>query len=316
LEFAKFVVNETPYAFWDLELKKKNLDFIEGIDATYFRYVAESNLPYLKGDDEQRAALALRLSYSQGLEALLALLCSLVQSPECVVGWMNSYKTIELKDLVRKISRHEDVYSRLKGKPVTWASLAQCVHSNLIFDEYKLNWIQKGFGKLWEGFAADFLEEGISDEYNGAKHGLRTRPGGFYLAVGREDTPGVPAPQERMQTIGGSEFGTFFFTRETIIQRNRINFRLKGHSRNWNPENLAKGLLLLSISINNVSSCLRVLNGAQRDKCRFITPATEEAFEEPWKHSAGVDSVDVDVTIEPLHITPLTKEDILKTYKG
>lgn len=315
MEIAKFVVDETPYAFWDLELQKKNLEFIEGIDAEYFRYVAESSVPYLKGDDKQRAALALRLSYSQGLEALLALLCSLVQSAECVIGWMTSYKNSELKDLVRKISRHEDVYSRLKGKPVTWALLAQCVHSNLNFDECKLSWIQKGFGKLWEGFAADFLEEGISDEYNGIKHGLRTRPGGFYLALGREDTPGVPAPQERMQTVGGSEFGTFFFTRETIIPRNYINFRPKGHFRNWNPENLAEGLRLLSVSINNVVSCLRVLNGVKRDKCRFITPATEEAFQEPWKHSVGVDSVDVDITLEPSNITPLTKEDILKTYK-
>lgn len=315
MEVVKFIVDETPYACWDWHLQRKNIEFIEGIDAEYFRYVAELNVTKLDGDDKQRAALALRLAYSHGLEALLALLCSLVQAPQCVVGWMISYKNSELRNLVQKISRHENVYSSLKGTPITWNLLAKYVHFNLSFDEQKLNWIKNGFGKLWSGFAYDFLNESISHEYNGVKHGLRTRPGGFFLAVGREDTPGVPAPPEKMQTIGGSEFGTSFFVREKILEGNRVNFRPRSQSRNWNPENLANGLILLSMSINNVVSFLRILNGIKPDKCKFTAPTEEDVFEEPWKRCVGVDSANFDTIIESAHITPCTKDDILKSYQ-
>lgn len=315
MEVITFLVDETPYACWDWHLHRKNLDFIEGIDAEYFRYVAESNIEHLKGDDKHRAALALRLAYSQGLEALLALLCALVQSPQCVVGWMIAYKNNELRTLVQKIGRQEKIHSRLKGSPVTWDLLSKYVHSHLGYEEQKLAWIERGFGQLWNRFANDYLSEGISHEYNGVKHGLRTKPGGFFLAIGKEDKLGVPAPPERMQTIGGSDFGTSFFTREPIIASNRMNFRPRKQSRNWNPENLANGLILLSMSINNVVSFLRIFNGVPPDKCKFTTPTEEEVFEEPWNRCVGIDCANFDTIVESGHITPFTKDEIIRSYE-
>ncbi len=314
MESVTFVVNETPYACWDWELQRKNLEFLDGIDAEYFKYAAEANLGHLEGDNKHRAALALRLSYSQGLETLLALLCSLVQSPECVIGWMLSYKNSELRNVVRKISDREDVYSMLKDKPVTWELLARHVHSPLNFDEEKRKWIQKGFKHLWSQFAHDFLDESSSNEYNSAKHGMRARAGGFYLAVGPEENPGVPAPPEKMQSLGGSEFGTSFFIRERIVENNNTNFRPRRHSRNWHPENLANGLILLSTSINNVVDFLRMINGVKPEKCRFMTPNSEAAFEQPWKHSVGVNNASFDLIIKPSDISPFAKKDILSTY--
>ena len=36
MEYVKFVVHENPYVCWDWELKKKNLEFLEGIDPEYY----------------------------------------------------------------------------------------------------------------------------------------------------------------------------------------------------------------------------------------------------------------------------------------
>jgi hypothetical protein len=246
LQVVKFVVDETPYACWDWELARKNLEFIEGIDADYFRYVAEANAANLDSNDKHRAALSLRLTYSQGLETLFALLCSAVQAPQCVIGWMLSYKNEELQRVVQKITKGYPVYSKLKDQPITWEILAKYVHAYLGYTPEKVAWIQEGFGSLWMRFAGEFTNIKITQEYNSAKHGLRTSLGGFSLAVGLEETPGVPAPRDKMQSLGGSVFGTSYFTAEKIVDDNRLNFRPRSRSRNWNPENLANDLVLLS----------------------------------------------------------------------
>lgn len=36
MERVEFVIDETPYACWDWDLRKKNLEFLDGIDADYF----------------------------------------------------------------------------------------------------------------------------------------------------------------------------------------------------------------------------------------------------------------------------------------
>ncbi len=193
MEVVKFVINRTPYACWDWDLKKKNLEFLEGIDARYFSYVANSNSGHLEGDDKHRAAISLRLAYLHGLETLFSLLCSAVQAPHCAVGWVLNYKTSDLVNLVRNISKKEPIYSRFKQTPVTWELLAKCIHNGLNYEEDKGLWIQKGFGRLWKWFASEFVNENLAQEYNGIKHGLRVRSGGFDLAMGYEDIPGIPS---------------------------------------------------------------------------------------------------------------------------
>jgi hypothetical protein len=36
MQVIKFMVDESPYACWDWELERKNLEFLEGIDSEYF----------------------------------------------------------------------------------------------------------------------------------------------------------------------------------------------------------------------------------------------------------------------------------------
>jgi len=197
MEVVKFVIYETPYACWDWELKEKNLEFLEGIDAGYFSYVASLNSDHVEGDDKHRAAVCLRLAYSHGLEALFALLCSAVQAPQCAVGWVLNYRNSDLLSLVRKISNKEPVYTRFKQTPVTWELLAKHIHGGLSYEEGKRMWIQKGFGRLWAWFAREFVDENMALEYNGIKHGLRARPGDFILRWVTKTLPEFPPLPKR-----------------------------------------------------------------------------------------------------------------------
>jgi hypothetical protein len=157
VESVQFVVDETPYACWDWDLSGKNREFLEGLDADYFRYAAETNTTNLDGEDKHWAALSLRVTYSQGLETLFALLCALVQAPQCVVGWMLAYQNRELERLVYKISRRQPVYSRLTVQP-SWRNLAELVYCDVVCEPEKKRWMQEGFGKLWERFAGEFTD--------------------------------------------------------------------------------------------------------------------------------------------------------------
>lgn len=85
-----FVVNETPFVCWDWDLQEKNPDFLRGIDARFYQYVVGSNIEHLNGEHKHRAALSIRLAYSQALETLFALLGALVQAPACPLGWLLS----------------------------------------------------------------------------------------------------------------------------------------------------------------------------------------------------------------------------------
>jgi hypothetical protein len=159
---------------------------------------------------------------------------------------------------------------------------------DVVCEPEKKQWIQEGFGKLWRRFAGEFTDVKISQEYNSAKHGLRTRVGGFYLHAGTEVIPGVPPPSEKdWNLVGGSDFGTSYFTLEKLGGDGRLNFRPRHQSRNWNPESLTNSLLLLSMSINNVISFLRGINGVPRENCPVRIPDSEKDFDAPWKTSGN-----------------------------
>src|SRR5215217_3441839 len=217
LPHIRFAVNETPYCFWELDVHGKNLEFIDKIDSKYFEHIADMHAELLEGDQKQYAAATLRIAYSQGLETLFALLCAVVQAPDCVIGWFLKYRNSELFDLVRKISEGQVIYSKLRCHQVNWRTIADLVFSrfstgNIEADER----IRANFARLWSHFASDFLNENFDREYNSIKHGSRAKMGGFYFALGLEDVPGVPAPPERMQAMANSVFGSSFFVPDRL----------------------------------------------------------------------------------------------------
>lgn len=314
METVCFVVDETPYACSDGNLQEKNREFLRGIDPQYFAYSARAHLEAFGGDDSQRAAIAIRVAYSQGLEALFSYLCSAIQAPECVLGWLLAYRNFELESAVRKINAGQPIRSRLRVQP-TWQLMSRCVHEYLGYDEEKTVWIREGFSRLWSRLAREFLDVSVQQEYNSIKHGLRPRPGGFSLRVGREDVPGTPAPPEAMRSLGGSEYGSTFFVRERIGDK-MLNFRSRRQSRNWHPRNLVNGLALISMSLNNVVSFLRIVNGDDPKNCVFQNPADPADFDTPWAQSVGVTSFNMDNVVREQDVDLRTKDEVYETYDG
>lgn len=313
LEFVRFVVDDRPYACWEWNLRERNLEFLRGIDPSYYTYVAAANSEHLEDEEHGRqAALAIRVAYAQALETLFALLGAMVQAPECVFGWLLAYRNVELESLVRKLSRREAVLNRLNIEP-TWESLSSAVHQFSDYDDEKKDWIATGYARAWARFAGEFLNEKASAEYNSIKHGLRTRVGGFQLSYGIEKVYGKAVPPEEMKSLGGSKYGTSFYTIEKLGE-GRTNFRARRVARNWIPDNMAEGLHLLAWSIGNVVCALRIVNGEKPGGCRFHNPNSPEMFDVPWRLSPGVTDCSFDSELSPEQVEPRSKQEILDSY--
>ena len=310
----RFAVNETPYCFWDPNVHGTNLEFINKIDPKYFEHIAGLHGDLLEGDQKQYAAAALRVAYSHGLETLFALLCAVVQAPDCVIGWFLKYRNSELFELVRKINHGSIIYSKLRCHRITWRVIADLVFSEFkTGDDEKDERIRRNFARLWGHFASDFLDTKFDLEYNSIKHGSRARMGGFYLAMGAEDVPGVPAAPEQMRTMANSVFGSSYFVADRLHE-NR-NFTVSHQSLNWVPDNYVDALHLISSSIHNVIACLRILHGVPRSEVPFMYSEDDESYELPWSRSTGMTSMTWHSRINPEAVEVLSKDEILRVYK-
>jgi hypothetical protein len=215
--------------------------------------------------------------------------------------------------VIKKISDQRVIYSKLNTKRVSWDIVAEVVFTNLkTGDENKDISIRNNFARLWRRFASEFSNENHTYEYNSIKHGLRAKMSGFSLAIGAEETPGVPAPPERMHLMGSSVFGSSFFVLERLHDRH--NFTIKHQSLNWDPQNYIYALHLISMSINNVIGFLKILHGTPASEIQFLWAGNDEIYEEPWKRNSGISSVGWHSQITENVITPLSKEEILSAY--
>lgn len=311
IQYARFAVNETPYCLWDLDIYARNLDFINSIDPHYFEHIANLHGQSLEGEENQYAAVALRIAYSHGLESLFALLCATVQAPDCIVGWLLKYKNAELYEVIRKISERRPIHSRLP-KPVTWGAIADFIFASCkTGDDEKDSRTCISFARLWTRFATDYLNVNHGFEYSSIKHGLRVRMGGSRFALGVEDTPGVPALPNKMRIVGQSEFGSSFFIPDKL--HDGRNFSVRHHSLNWNPQNFIYALHLISFSISNVLGFLKISYGVPANEVQFSWPSDDSIYEAPWNRNTGM-TFNWNSPITADDITPLSKEDILSVY--
>jgi hypothetical protein len=319
MERYPFVVYDKPYCVWEHDLADRNRQFLERLDPGYFRYVADTNFGLLDGDDDQRAAATIRTSYHHALETLFALICAVVQSPQCIPAWLQFYKTSQLLCLVADInSGTKSLMNRLGLKHLSWCEIAETMMVGKFDDENRAKETKQEFGTLWSRLSADFLDPSQRDEYNSIKHGFRAGLGGFQLVAGIEDKPGTPAKPEKMKPIGGSVYGTSFFVAERPsgfkAEKGDLNFRIRSVNLNWNPESLVLRLHLIALSIGNVVSFAKILNGLDPNLATFTRPTDASEFFRPWTSSVGVSSCSMDTIISGDDVTPMSKEQILASY--
>ncbi|MCC6242957.1 MAG: hypothetical protein IT353_08955 [Gemmatimonadaceae bacterium] len=303
-----FAAGSEVFCCWDHDLATRNMRFLTSVDGQYFSYVAECHAAQLDGSDRQRAAIALRAAYHHGLESMFSLLGAFVQAPGAVPAWLPKCSNPALRELVEGFQIGSTVMTQAGPQQVLLSEIAEHVHGFCWPDDQPTNATKNRFGRLWSRFAYDFLNPLYYGEYNSIKHGLRVGVGGFVLRVGLEEEYGVPAPEENMQTLGGSAYGTSFFQATEITGGlPKHHFQIRSQALNWRPEAMVQRLQLIAFSINNIVSALRCINGVNPATVQFHRPEDPEAFEAAWRWHVGVESSSFDLTLEAANVDPASR---------
>lgn len=311
MDSSIFVVNQEPYCIWEIDVQERNKEFLDGIDIDFFDYVVEL---HLNSDDEKRASIALRSTLHHAMETMFSLLGAYIQAPDCAYAWIAKCSNRELRDFIGSIGNYKnDLFTKLLIERVSWEEISKSVFRGYLPGTEKNEKTAELYARLWSRLAREFLDQSHIDEYNSIKHGFRIRSGGFSLAVGVEHEYGIPPPSEEMRALGGSEHGTTYFKLEPIGgSKGNRSLRSRRHSLNWRVEKTALLIQLVSMSITNVTSALKIANGAEGGTCKFLRPIEDEDFEKPWSFSTGVIRFDMDFVIPENEVVSTTRSELLK----
>lgn len=281
MENTIIVVNDEPYCIWDEEIKQKNLEFISGIDENYFKYCLDT---HHKAEDTKRASIALRLAFYHGLETLFSLIGAYVQAPDCVYAWLAKCSNSDLRSLVKKIDQGDrTLFTKLKIKKISWDSIAENIFLTYLPGTEKNKIMTKHYAKVWRRLARELTDEEQVCEYNSLKHGFRVRAGGFCFSIGEEESGMAPAT---MECLTYSDFGTSFYKFEAIgPKKENRNLLPKSIALNWSLERTSYMLQMIKMSIANLKSAIKIINGDRADENIFVRPLVDEDFFKPWTYS-------------------------------
>jgi hypothetical protein len=322
IKHSIFEVLEKPFCVWGWDIPDRNLRFIEQIDAEYFEYICRTHVENVDGKDSQHAAMAIRSSYYLALETLFSLLAATLQAPDCIAGWILRATTSDIREITKGLAGNRMRFL-VKWQPMPelmgFEDAAKLILQNTKWFNDQEDKTVTNFATLWDRLAHDFLDDHSIKEYNSIKHGFRARAGGFSLRMGIASEAGVPSSVQKMIDVGGSDFGSSFYSAEPIgddaAARNDPNFVLRRNSVNWFPNNTANRMMLAVISIKNVKSFLQVFCGASPESVQFHRPENPVGFDEPWNESPGVLSSSMDLVVSEAHIQRLTKSEIKNLLK-
>lgn len=311
MDSSIFVVNQEPYCIWEIDIKGRNKEFLDGIDTEFFDYVVEL---HLNADDEKRASIALRSTLYHAMETMFSLLGAYIQAPDCAYAWIAKCSNCELREFIGSLENYKnDLFTKLLIERVSWEEISKSVFRGYLPETEKNENTTKLYARLWRRLAREFLDQSYIDEYNSIKHGFRIRSGGFSLAVGAEHEYGVPPPAEEMRALGGSEHGSTYLKLEPIGDpKGNRSLRSRRCSLNWRIEKTALLIQLISMSITNVTSALKIANGAEGGTCKFLRPVEDDDFENPWSFPTGVTNFNMDFVIPENEVVRTTRSELLK----
>lgn len=315
MQSSILIINDSPYCLWEANVADRNRAFLDGLDPEYFSYLLDT---HIKTEDEKRSIVALKLGLHHSIETLFSLLGAFVQAPDCAYAWIAKCSNADLRIFVERVTTGDtSLISKLCLPNITWKSIA-----GVVFNTYQpgterqVRTIER-FASLWQTLSHELLDKAAIDEYNALKHGFRIRPGGFKLAVGTEHVYGVPPPDSEMQMIGGSDYGATFFKIEDMAGR-RLGPHIRSRQRsiNWLIEQVTLKFQLVGMSINNVVSGLKTLNGYPASSCKFLRPQKDSDFARPWTYNVGVTSTSFDYVLDEDKLPPITKDELLSKLRN
>lgn len=310
MQSSVFLVGTEPYCIWDSDLAECSRRFLTGLDPEYFQYSFQA---HVDTEDEKRASVALRLGLHHALETFFSLIGALLQAPDCPFAWISKYNTSTLRTVVQQVSQvDKGLHTKLNINEPSWLELSRCINQADPPDPTKRDALIAGFAWLWQRMATEFLSEHHTSEYNSIKHGFRVRSGGFELAIAQQDTPGTQPPPDAFKPLGKSDFGSMFFRVEPLTRtKGDRSLTVAEHSVNWSLERTVLLYQLAYISINNVVSALRSLNGVPPTECKYLWPTDPKEFRRPWDHSTGVTSMVFRRECDPKIARAITRDELI-----
>ncbi|HEU6448420.1 MAG TPA: hypothetical protein VFV23_08290 [Verrucomicrobiae bacterium] len=307
-----FVVGDKPYCVW--YAKGTTEAFLRGIDTKYFLYLADVHSKNLEGENKEKAIIALRTAYHQGLETFFMLLFATLQAPNSVVGWLLKCETQQLHKFVRGISKGELPFVwKWKIKTVSWDGISELINGQLFADCDDCAKTKDYFAQVWEKLASDYVEPYFGNEYNSFKHGFRASVG-----TGPTLTFSSSNPEEKPPLVLSSEYGTWF---NVVKDLERVglgshldhHFVLEHCHLNSDPKATASALCMISMSIHNIVAFLKVFNRFPIEEIQVMHPANEETFQNflkpPEKLGLGYVAMALNINKEAVS---LTKQQILE----
>lgn len=303
-----FVVNEEPYNLVDFNVKQKNKEFIEGIDAEYFQYILKVHLN-ADESDKHRGSIALKAALHHAMETFFALLGTYVQAHDCSYAWVAKYKNSELRDFIERIHEKDNLFTKLVLDEVSWEGIAshifQCDTSTA--DEQKS--LAKLFAKFWRRLARYYLDQNNTDEYNSVKHGFRARAGGFSLYAGIQKSLGELS--DEMSLVGACDNGVSIFKLEPVDQqKGNRSLKSKVVATNYYQEQSGLLMQLVYLSIYNLKSALKIVNKIDGDTPIFKVPEDQSIFERAWGYRPSVNNLTMEVVVENPSSFFVTREQL------
>lgn len=283
-EYLVYKIDKKPNCCWDFDLVKKNISFLDGIDAEYFFYLSDVFERDLNGENKQKASVAIRNTYHHALETFMTLMSAGLQAPGCVYAWIDNARTNDVRSIIKQINtKSRDLFNQWRLSEISWTTISDKMHfvtetdKPLVEDQKE---IASNFATFWTECAYSFLEDEVQKEYNAIKHGFRSKAGGYQFSYkGKSKTTNA----EMHIDLGSSEYGTSFIVVEKIElpkQKPNVNYRPKSMYLNWNPILLLSSIRLLSLSIQNLANYLKISNGSDPNTSKYFVPETEELFNE------------------------------------
>lgn len=300
---SMFKVFNKPFCVWDDNLEKTNKGFLDSFDPSFFDYLARTHLSGIETEDKKLAATALRLAYLHGLETFFTLIGATLQAPKAPLAWILKCQPESLRKLIQAITDEKQIpYIRLNLTTVTWKSISERIN------RYKVPPSApepvEFFAKLWKHLAWDFLQETIRLEHNSLKHGLRVQHGDSMIEFKKKDG--------EKQVYGGVDHGSKFRYADQVPKAPKCNFTLRHGAVNWTPDRLANSLQCISVSINNVISFLKMLNGFPASEAQFRYPLKDGDQEFLEDEGVSLSNITFGMNVSAENIHPFTVEDINK----
>jgi hypothetical protein len=311
LDSVPFCVVENPFVIWGDDIAGDNRHFLERVDAElYYRTAhniiggsrrtddgnAEGTTEEEESDQDRKDVSSLsRLLWHHGVETLVMMLGAYIQAPGAVHGYFLKCRTEDAIELGRLMLRGTaPKYNRLTGAPFSVDSLLSGVHRCANWTDHEQ--LVRHFATVLGNMLRDYVDQNHRWEYNSIKHGLRASHGRFAIAIGVQEAPGIPAPPEAMEVIGGSRDASFFDVAKPIKnaskRESRMHFVTEKVSVAWSLERVLCELQIISMLIHNVVSALRIVAGAGPGTVTFnrVSTAEDEAF---WATYLGLPRANV-----------------------